>query len=73
MDEEAHRRQNSRSDHAIVFRPDHGHELLSDIGRDTHPGYPVEYVGFQNYESLCMLWNIRRTREARQYYQPLRI
>ena len=39
MDEEAHRRQTSRADHAIVFRPDHGHELLSDILRGTHPGY----------------------------------
>ena len=54
MDEEAYRRQTSRSDHAIVFPLDHGHELLSDIGRDTHPGYPVGYVGFQNYTSLCM-------------------
>jgi len=25
----------------IPFRPDHGHELLSDIGRGTHPGYPL--------------------------------
>ena len=41
MDEEAHRRQTSRADHAIVFRPDHGHELLSDIGRGTHHGYPL--------------------------------
>lgn len=41
MDEEAHRRQTGRADHAIVFRPDHGHELLSDIGRGTHPGYPL--------------------------------
>ena len=41
MDEEAHRRQTGRADHAIVFRLDHGHELLSDIGRGTHPGYPI--------------------------------
>jgi mannonate dehydratase len=41
MDEEAHRRQTGRADHAIVFRPDHEHELLSDIGRGTHPGYPL--------------------------------
>jgi len=41
MDEEAHRRQTSCADHAIVFRPDHGHELLSDIGLGTHPGYPL--------------------------------
>ena len=39
MDEEAHRRQTGRADHAIVFRSDHEHELLSDIGRGTHPGY----------------------------------
>ena len=41
MDEEAHRRQTGRANYAIVFRPDHGHELLSDIGRVTHPGYPL--------------------------------
>lgn len=41
MDEEGHRRQSGRADHAIVFRSDHGHELLSHIGRGTHPGYPM--------------------------------
>jgi mannonate dehydratase len=41
LDEEAARRKRGRSDHCIVFRPDHGHELLSDIGRGTHPGYPL--------------------------------
>ncbi len=25
----------------IPFRPDHGHELIYDVGRPTHPGYPV--------------------------------
>lgn len=25
----------------IPFRPDHGHELLGDANRDTHPGYPL--------------------------------
>ena len=45
MDEEAHRLQTGRADHAIVFRPDHGHELLSDIGSGTHPGYPlIEWI-----------------------------
>ena len=41
MDEEALRCPTGRADHAIVFCPDHGHELLSDIGRGTHPGYPL--------------------------------
>lgn len=41
MHEEKHRQNNGRDDHEIVFRPDHGHELLSDIGRGTHPGYPL--------------------------------
>lgn len=27
--------------HDVAFRPDHGHEILSDIGRGTHPGYPL--------------------------------
>jgi mannonate dehydratase len=39
--EEARRRAEGRADHAIPFRPDHGHELLSDIGGGTHPGYPL--------------------------------
>ena len=25
----------------LPFRPDHGHELLDDIGKATHPGYPA--------------------------------
>jgi len=41
MDEESHRGQTGRAGHAIVFRPDNEHELLSDIGRGTHPGYPL--------------------------------
>ena len=39
--EEARRRDAGRSDADIPVRPDHGHALLSDIGRGTHPGYPL--------------------------------
>lgn len=41
LDEEARRRAEGRADAEIPFRPDHGHELLSDIGGGTHPGYPM--------------------------------
>ncbi|WP_146346792.1 mannonate dehydratase [Falsiphaeobacter marinintestinus] len=41
LDEEDRRRQAGRADAEIPFRPDHGHELLSDIGSGTHPGYPL--------------------------------
>ena len=41
MHEEKRRQNSGHDDHEIIFRPDHGHELLSDIGRGTHPGYPL--------------------------------
>ena len=39
--EEARRRGEDRADHAIPFRPDHGHHILSDEGRTLVPGYPL--------------------------------
>jgi mannonate dehydratase len=39
--EERRRHAEGRADATFPFRPDHGHELLSDIGRGTHPGYPL--------------------------------
>ncbi|MHC5652420.1 mannonate dehydratase [Stappia sp. ICDLI1TA098] len=39
--EERRRAAQGRIDSEIPFRPDHGHELLSDSDRDTHPGYPL--------------------------------
>lgn len=41
LDEEARRRTEGRADADIPFRPDHGHEIGPDIGRGTHPGYPL--------------------------------
>ncbi|WP_375259710.1 mannonate dehydratase [Citreimonas sp.] len=41
LDEEARRTAEGRADAQIPFRPDHGQALLSDLGRKTHPGYPL--------------------------------
>lgn len=41
MAEEARRRAEGRSDHAIPMRPDHGQELLDDRTRESLPGYPL--------------------------------
>ncbi|WP_428926809.1 mannonate dehydratase [Marinibacterium sp. SX1] len=35
------RRRAESGGRAIPFRPDHGHALLGDLGRKTHPGYPL--------------------------------
>ncbi|WP_372423615.1 mannonate dehydratase [Salinarimonas chemoclinalis] len=41
LDEEAARRAAGRPDADIPMRPDHGHDILTDIGRGAQPGYPV--------------------------------
>ncbi|RGP36911.1 mannonate dehydratase [Pseudotabrizicola alkalilacus] len=33
--------EGTASGRVIPFRPDHGHELLDDAARGTHPGYPL--------------------------------
>jgi mannonate dehydratase len=41
LQEEQRRKETGREDWEIPFRPDHGHELLSDSDRKTFPGYPL--------------------------------
>lgn len=37
--EQVRRRASGRADWRLPFRPDHGHELLDDVGKGSFPGY----------------------------------
>jgi mannonate dehydratase len=39
--EEARRADEGRSDNQIPMRPDHGQDILDDLGRQAQPGYPT--------------------------------
>jgi len=39
LSEQKRRRDAGDADWRIPFRPDHGHELLDDIGKNSFPGY----------------------------------
>lgn len=39
--EQARRKTEGRADWSIPFRPDHGQDILDDLGRKAQPGYPL--------------------------------
>lgn len=41
LQEQQRRHDGGAADWRIPFRPDHGRELLDDVGKATHPGYPA--------------------------------
>lgn len=41
MDEEKRRKAEGRADWLIPMRPDHGQDILTDLGRGAMPGYPA--------------------------------
>jgi mannonate dehydratase len=41
LEEQKRRRDEGRADWRIPFRADHGHELLDDVGKPNHTGYPA--------------------------------
>ncbi|UOM33007.1 mannonate dehydratase [Acuticoccus sp. I52.16.1] len=61
LKEEARRRAAGRADASIPFRPDHGQDILDDLGRRAQPGYPS--IG--RLKGLAELRGVMRALEPR--------
>lgn len=62
LTEERRRQAQGRADSNIPFRPDHGQDILTDLGANTQPGYPA--VG--RLKGLAELRGIIHALTARQ-------
>ena len=65
LGEEERRRLEGRADAVIPIRPDHGHLLLDDIGKQTNPGYSA--IG--RLKGLAELRGVARAVASLKYHQ----